>query len=455
LSPDYDAVRDLMPEEAFIWQIARHWRDPAAISLDPRLDWEKVIATAVANRLQILLKHVLERQDWLDLLPAEPAAALDPSVRKHEALARLMAPHLREYLAQAARIGQKVIVLKGLWLSRKIYGLDTVRPGADIDVLLHPKDIPVCLKILEDEMGYGRWWRPLLDDRFYERHHLHQQRCNHDRSIWFEPHWQLDHPYTRLTVDYEALMDRTRPAELFGLPVYEMNPADLIISLAIHLVKHAVYLPSVIGRADLPRLILADGMLIYFVDIAETINYYGQELDWARTVELARQGGAVGILGPTLQVCADYLDAEVPEWVLEALAQPRPGRITSAAMDRLADYKIDLYLGRRPSRLWALLLGYNAAIVFRPIRLLDLLGYLIPGNDYLHRQYGRSALGTAGYHFLRAVGQYLQIGVDTVRYNWQRRREVHRLDRQGYHWPGPPPPLVPDDASRPAAPEPP
>jgi hypothetical protein len=463
LSPGYDGDRALTPEEDFLWQVARLWRDPVAVVPPPNLNWAIVVDTAVANRLQILLREVLRSRGWLDQLPDEPAAALERGVRKHEALARLMAPDLTQYLAGAAGIDQEVIVLKGLWLSRQIYGFESARPGADIDVLLRRKDIPDCLTILEQEMGYGRWWRPLLDDRFYERHHLHQQRCNHDRSIWFEPHWRLDHPYTRLTVDCEALMDRTTATELYGQSVREMNPADLLISLAVHLVKHAVYLPIVLDRQDLPRLILADGMLIYFVDIAEAIGHYGRQIDWTLVVELARQDGAADILGSTLRVGHDYLAADVPAWVLEALLPPSDrdpgqtqiGRVTRGLMSRLAQYKVDLYLGRRPSPVWRFLLGYNEAIVFRPIRLLDLFHYLIPGRDYLQRRYGRATAPTAIGHFIRAVGQYVRVGVDTVRFNWQRRREVKRLDRQGYHWPGPPPALGLDEPGTLASADPP
>jgi hypothetical protein len=79
-----------------------------------------------------------------------------------------------------------------------------------------------------------------LKDEYFARHHLHQQRSTSDLSIWFEIHWALDHPYTLLTVDYESIFARAKPSGLLGEPIQEMALPDLLLSLAIHLVKHAV-----------------------------------------------------------------------------------------------------------------------------------------------------------------------------------------------------------------------
>jgi hypothetical protein len=108
-------------------------------------------------------------------------------------------------------------------------------------------------------------------------------------------------------------------------------------------------------------------------------------------------------------------------------------------MDRLADHILATYQGREPDRLWSFLLGYRAGVVFRPIRLLDLLAYLFPGDDYLRRRYGRSGPLTAARHLLRATIQYAQVALDTAVFTLRRKREVRRLDRQGFVWPELPP----------------
>ena len=430
---------NLTPEEQTLYFLVQTWRDPQPPPDAAVLNWTRLVDLALLNRMQVLLDQVMTATGLHDALPPDAAQALQEGVAKYEYNARHLGHDLQQYLQFAAQIEQQVVVMKGLWLCKKIYGQDAMRPGGDIDVLMHHQDIPDALTILEEQMGYGRWWRPLLDDRYYDRHHLHQQRCNHDRSIWFEPHWLLDHPYTRLTVDYDGLLARTTPGELWGEPVRELDPSDLLLSLAIHLVKHAVYLPSTLKRPDLARLILADGMLMYFVDVAEALRHYEGAIDWDQTIELARQSGTVAVLGAVLQVCRRFLHANVPDQVLDALAIPPQGRVTTLLMNRMADHILAIYMGQEPDKLWTFLLGYQESAVFRPIRLLDLGQYLWPGSDYLQRRYGRVSAAVALRHLIRAGLRYVRVGYDTLFFTLKRKREVRQLDKQGFVWPELPP----------------
>src|SRR5687768_17638533 len=53
---------------------------------------------------------------------------------------------------------------------------------------------------------------------------------------------------------------------------------------------HAVYLPSLLERADLPRIIFADGMLMYYLDVTEVLKQY-EDIDWDLMIKLARDWG--------------------------------------------------------------------------------------------------------------------------------------------------------------------
>ncbi len=224
-------------------------------------------------------------------------------------------------------------------------------------------------------------------------------------------------------------MDRTTRGELLGAPVNELSPPDLLLSLAVHLVKHAVYLPSVIGRPDLPRIILADGMLMYYLDIAEAMERYAGTLDWSSTVELARTSGAVDIFGSVFRVCREFLGAPIPAWVLSALPVSGAGPITERALHSMAEYELATYLGEERSELWDFLVITNGAFILRPIRVLDAAAYLWPDDDYLRRRYGDASPATAGKHFLRAVNEYGRLGFDTLYYTRERYR---RLKAQNY-----------------------
>lgn len=419
----------LTPEETFLWECARHWRTPERLPAAHDLDWARVVQTGRANKMDTLLEGVLSAAGLLDQLPAEARQSLQSGATRFAHLADAYAEELRPYLRLSAARQLENVVLKGLSLCVNVYGNVAMRPGGDVDILVRKARVYDSIAILE-ELGMGQWSKG-FDDIYYERHHLHQMRGREDIKLWFEIHWALDHPYTLLTIDYESLMDRTTPGTLLGEPVNELSLPDLLLSLAIHLVKHAVYLPSVLDRPDLPRVILADGMLMYYLDVAQLLRQYGKQLDWSLTVELARQWGVVSILGAVLRVCRDYLAAGVPEWVLRELPVEKPWSLAERAMQQIAKHKVATYLGQKPNPVWSFLVGYNESIVFRPIRLLDMVTYCLPPADYLQRRYRSASLWTGGRHFVRTLGQYGQSAVDTTYYTWKLRRHLrlHQHDK--------------------------
>ncbi|MAT97323.1 MAG: hypothetical protein CL608_09295 [Anaerolineaceae bacterium] len=419
---------DLQPHEIWLWQCACHWRQPEAAVLPGAVEWSALVRVGLWNRMQTLLLDFLQAQQVLDQLPPEDLTSLQEGAAKFEEDAAVMEESLQIYLQKAQERGIDTAVLKGLSVSANIYGNTAVRPGGDIDVLVRARDVDGSIEIL-DEMEIGQNWPNLMDDRYYERHHLHQQRCTPDLRLWYEVHWALDHPLTRLTIDYEAVMDRTTPGTLLGAPVDDLALPDLLLCLAIHLVKHAIYLPSVLDHPDLARIILADGMLMYFVDVAEVVKQHEDEIDWQQTVALAKAWGAAEMLGAVLQVCHGYLHAPVPGWVLGALPVAGPNRVKQWVMHKVVAYETAVHLGQPPSKLWKFLLITNGAFILRPIRLLDLLEYCFPGRDYLRRKYGSDSIWRGVGHFVKALGQYGRIAIDTVYFTWER---YWRLRRQKY-----------------------
>jgi hypothetical protein len=413
-------------EEEFLWTCGRCWRTPERIPVPAVLDWARVVAVAKENRMQTLLRGILKAEELLTNLPIEARTALEEDATRMARQAELLGGSLQRYLHEAAACAIETVVLKGLSVSANIYGDIAMRPGGDIDILVRRAQVNQCLEIL-DRMGIGRYWPNLMDDAYYERHHLHQQRCTPDLRVWFEIHWALDHPLTLLTVDYEAMMDRATPGKLLGAPVGDLALPDLLLSLAIHLVKHAVYLPGTLQRPDLARLILGDGMLMYYLDVAEVVKQHAGDIDWELLVANCRESGTVQIMGSVLQVCHQLLGAPVPPDILEALPVPLARPATRYIMDRVAEYEIATHLGERPNRFWELMLVTNGAFILRPIRVLDLFAYCFPGQDYLRRRYGRSSLVTAATHLLRATGQYARLGVDTLYFTWDRYRRLKAL----------------------------
>ena len=209
----------------------------------------------------------------------------------------------------------------------------------------------------------------------------------------------------------------------------DLSPPDLLLTVAIHLVKHAVYLPAVYTQPNLPQIILADGMLMYYLDAAEVVNVHSEDMDWQLAVDVAWESGAVDILGSVLQVCRHYLDAPVPDWVLEALPVRGQSKLVNRTHQRVADYELQRYLGEEQSWLWNFLLDTNGAFILRPIRILDTVSYFFPSSDYQKRRYGNTSPATGTRHFLKATGQYIRLSVDTIYYTWERYRRLKKLNK--------------------------
>ena len=414
----------LSSEEGLAYEFAQHWRDENYHPDLQSLDWMRFAKILVHNRMTVLARQVFGRLN--PSIPQDAQKLIREQTERYERSAYKLGDALTAYLKSAETLDIPTIVLKGLWLCEKTYQVPSMRPGGDIDILVRRRDVDACLKLLA-EQGIDEFWPNLLKDEYFTRHHLHQQRSTQDLNIWFEIHWALDHPYTLLTVDYMSIFQRAKPAQLLGVPVQEMAVPDLLLSLAIHLVKHAVYLPSLVDREDLPRIILADGMLMYYLDVTEVLKQH-ENIDWDLTIKLAREWGAVDILGSVLQVCNRYFDAPVPGKVFDALRISRPWALTHQLMSRAAEQELAAYEGRQGSRFWNLLLAPNGAFILRPIRMLETLSYFLPPADFLQRRYGGATPFTRARHLFLAFGQMLRFGWDTFYFGMER---FFRLRRQG------------------------
>lgn len=416
---------NLTSEEKLAYDFAHHWRDENYRPTLNDIDWTRFAHLLTHNRMAVLAAPILERVNAR--IPDDAQKLITEQTKKYERSATKLGDALMKYLNVSDSHGIETIVLKGLWLCEKIYNNPAMRPGGDIDILVRQNKVDTCLALLK-EQGIGEFWPNLLADEYFTRHHLHQQRCTPDLNIWFEIHWALDHPYTLLTVNYENIFARAKPAQLLGAPIQEMALPDLLLSLAIHIVKHAVYLPSLVQRDDLPRIILADGMLMYYLDIAEVIKQH-EEIDWDLTIQLARDCGAVDILGSVLQVCKRYFDAPVPDHVIDSLPVTGPWHITRKSMARAAEQELAAYEGKPANRFWQLMLASNGAFILRPVRLLETVSYFFPPADFLQRHYQKTNIFIRLYHLIKAFLQTLRFGWDTFYFGMERYFRLKRLGK--------------------------
>lgn len=412
-------------EEKLTYEFAHKWRDKDYHPDLEEVNWQRFAKILVHNRMAFLATQIFEHSNIS--IPEEAYKLINPLAERYKRAASKLGDALIKYLKLSETRGIENIVLKGLWLCEKVYNNPAMRPGSDIDILVPHHQVDASLEVLK-EQGVDAYWPNLLHDDYFTRHHLHQQRSTQDLNIWFEIHWALDHPYTLLTVDYESIFKRAQPAELFGAPIREMSTPDLLLSLAIHLVKHAVYLPSLVQRDDLPRIILADGMLMYYLDVTEVVKQY-KDINWSLTIQLAHEWGAVDILGSVLRTCKQYFDAPIPNEVIAALPITGPWSVTKNLMGRVAEQELATYEERPASGFWKLILASNGAFILRPVRLLETASYFFPPKEFLRRKYGESSFLCRIGHLFIALKQTLRFGLDTIYFGLERYFRLKRLGK--------------------------
>jgi hypothetical protein len=416
----------MTPEERFLYMVARLWRDPSKIEIPDNLNWTRVAGLVVRNRMGPMFFHLHQKNAILDPVPANAREVIVANAERYRKRSERYQPALREYLRRSDAAGIPSVVLKGLSISLNIYGDPNMRPGGDIDLLVKKDQVDACIDLLE-KMDIGAYWPNLMDDRFFARHHLHQQRSSRDLKTWFEIHWALDHPYTLLTIDYDALIARGHKETLLDEPVWELATPDLLLTLAVHLLKTSNYLPGVLTRPDLSRVVLADGMLMYFLDIVEVLRVRQDDLVWDDLIALAEETRTTTVFGSVLRVCQALYDVPVSDEVLSALPVSAGSKLTQWALNQVADQLIAEHLGEETQGFWGALLKQNGAFILRPVRMLEVLNYYFPPADFLQKRYGSANAFVFVVHTFRALGQSLRFAWDSIYFALERYFRLRRI----------------------------
>lgn len=299
----------------------------AATELD---DWDAALAALEAHGILGLAQRNLARV--AAPLPPPVAARLAQRAESMRALALGFRLTLERFLAEAARIGLRVTLLKGASLALDLYPRDGLRSQGDLDLLVAREDVPAAVGAAR-RIGLRRpvaalpvWW--------YRLAHFHLKLVPVDglqREL--ELHWHL-HPPTRLyALRLADLHARARTLELAGCRVWTLDPLDRLLHLVTHLARHAPVWGA--GRATLADWAAdphAPLRLKWLLDIAAEIERRHLEFEPALLALRAAEWNAETELALTLAWLRTALElaSEAEAWIVRALAV-LPAQPTSAA----------------------------------------------------------------------------------------------------------------------------
>ena len=261
------------------------------------IDWDRLRVVAFAQGVGPLVGRTL-RQTCPDGVPER---VLEEWQSRAHASARrgfLLTGHLLRLLTSFRTAGLRVIPFKGPTLAMLAYGDLALRPFADIDVLVHKRDVAQAMTLL-DALGY----RP-------RRRHPWEAEFQDAGGTSVDLHWAIAPSYDPIPQTFDQLWARVVPVTLLGAEVATLAPDDLLLVLGIQLAKDSRELRQ---------------RLLQLCDTSELLRSH-PELDWDHVFEGARAAGGERILLLDLLLVHDLLDGPVPEAVLRVAQDNRPLR---------------------------------------------------------------------------------------------------------------------------------
>lgn len=288
---------------------ARTQLDPGATAdlralVEDGLDWDRLLDLGHRHDVLPLLSRSLPAAAG----DAVSAAWLEQAVRRrHVTLLRngRMATALERVLDALAVAEVPAMPVKGLVVAEQLYGDLAVRGAADLDVLVHPADLPAGRGVLVD-LGYWQRPEPTFTALVHEFHDPPWYVGNGPDQVRLELHWDLwaDRFFRS---DIEGLWSRAGTGSLLDRPVRLLTLEDTLLHLAIHRSRSAL-------------------RLRWNCDIAELVRRRGHEVDWAAVAERADRIGARTATWIVLSMAERFLGAATPPGTLDRFRIPAAKR---------------------------------------------------------------------------------------------------------------------------------
>ena len=405
-------------------------------ALEDGPDWIWVFNTAHVNRVFPFLYFGL--RPFPERVPPNVRGFLEADhrkvVRRNGALLGV-ARAVTEALRSADVPG---MVMRGVSFLETIYGGTLgLRDFGDIDLLVRRGDLERTKKCLRD-LGLGP--SPgALDDRYYERHHLHLSWQREQGQAVIELHWSLDHKYTSYAIDTGAVFDRASWHDLPNSELLLMDPGDELIAACVHAFKHDPLVRHYLGHLAHASPAFPDRHLAHLADLTGLVSRGGGR-DWNTVVSRCREWRAGEAVWALLTQAKDVLGTEVPGEVLSELRPPAASWLERRVADAAHALMRSTAPVTRPKAIAARLLRYRHGLVFDPVRLVDLSGYLFPSIERAKLTWGCRtstwAVVRIACHLVRSGLSLARNLVDALYYGAKRR--LRGRARKPYH-----PPLQP------------
>jgi hypothetical protein len=286
--------------------------DPgAAASLRARArdfdgDWQSLLVLSRSERVAPLLHRAVRGRG---IVPRAVARAWRRSRHSTALHNMLLLRELEPCLQQFAAARVPVIVLKGAALTTAVYRDLTLRPMADIDLLVRQEDRAATRRILE-KRGYTAARAETHPGALFEYENEFLFAKSGTVKVWLDVHWSLvDSPHYQARIGMDWFWATAQPFAIADTPTSMLGPEALLMHLCGHLALHH-------------RL----KGLLWWHDIAEVIECYRGRIDWVQLLCRTRQYGLALPVYTVLRIVGEEWSAPIPPDVLGALRADRSSR---------------------------------------------------------------------------------------------------------------------------------
>ena len=276
------------------------------------IDWDKLCELAAYHRVQPLLYQRLTEHATM-LPPENGLAELGARYRAGAARNLNLTGELISLTRAFTAAGVPILPHKGPLLALAAYGDLALRQYFDLDILIHPSDLPRAIAIL-DQLGY----RPAQDLAWLSPSALlrwsGEMSYTSQSGVSVDLHWRLTPSHYPVQLDPEILWSNRTFITIAGALLPTIMPEALALLLAVHGAKHCW---EALGwLADLAWLLDAN-----------------PALDWTAVMEMAKEARCERVAGlaeslinvvfhgaaPDSDLCRRVLD----RWQNQPVASPR------------------------------------------------------------------------------------------------------------------------------------
>lgn len=207
---------------------------------------------------------------------------------------------LAEIQSRFRSAGIPTLLLKGPALNLTVYP-PGARPMTDVDIVVPRPQAPRALELLRE----AGWRSSTVDPEGLVRvGHACQFQNGPGRLV--DLHWDFFHGRILTRREQRRFWEMAEPVDAAGVPTRVLSPAHQLLHTCAHGARWSPAPP-----------------LRWLADAARIIQAFSDRLDWDELIGCARRHELSLYVWATLSFLADYLEVEIPKFVLSGLRWSR------------------------------------------------------------------------------------------------------------------------------------